>query len=269
MLKYKAILIFFWDANTNSVWGSILEHWFLIPLLFLPLDFPCLLVYRLTGRESNVRFANHGLPSVRIVEGKNQNEKLKQFYCAASLTSCHEWVLEETMTRLRVGAVDCLARRGLRRSPGCWSGLCGCLLAGHRVAGGSGGHGQTATTPSFAAVCSGVPNRQGRLGGLPPCFGHPGAALPPASARFCGLSLSCSGDTHGCPLAPALCSLAVPVSIQPGCRLVLGAGVTGWWRQFFPADTEKRDELCLAGCAGRSVLSALLGFSRQYVTHSR
>lgn len=76
------------------------------------------------------------------------------------------------------------------------AGLCGCLLAGHHAAGGSGGHGQTAMAPRFATVCSGVLNRQGRLGGLPPCFGHPRAPLPPASAQLCAFSLSCSGDTH-------------------------------------------------------------------------
>lgn len=96
------------------------------------------------------------------------------------------------------------------------------------------------------------PEQAGQARGSAPLLRSPqGTSASCLCPALCLLAVLLRG--HPCPLVPALCSLGVPVGIQPGCPLVLGAGVTGWWCHFFPADTEKRDELCLS-----CVLQALL-----------
>lgn len=86
------------------------------------------------------------------------------------------------------------------------------------------------------------PEQAGQARGSAPLLRSPqGTSASCLCPALCLLAVLLRG--HPCPLVPTLCSLGVPVGIQPGCPLVLGAGVTGWWWHFSPADTEKQDEL--------------------------
>lgn len=59
------------------------------------MDFPYLLVYRFTGRESNVKFANQGLASVHIIEAESRRKKKNNFIpLLLSLFSFNEQMLK-------------------------------------------------------------------------------------------------------------------------------------------------------------------------------